>query len=277
MKNLLLTGLIQRVSALAAADDLPLFRGLIHSQIDAVAAPFAVPANDVLAGLTIVQKKPVRGQRNLTMRIHPKTGAVELRAPRRTSKSEIRAFIESHRDWLRQRLTELDPAIPLVAGTTIPFMGQPRLVVADRARKRGVRDNGTELLVGVGDAIDEAMAASLLPKRLKSFLVARAKREVTMRAKFYGAQVGKRIASVAVRDVHARWGSCSTGGCLSFSWRLVLTPIFVLDYVVAHECAHLVHMDHSAAFWKQVEQLIGDYEIAEQWLDQQGPAIIRIG
>lgn len=271
MKNLLFSGLFRRAEAPASIDDSRLNAGLIHSPKLA----------------NVVLKKPVRGQRNMTLRVHPKTGAVELRAPRRTSRAQIDAFLAGHQDWLADRMAELAPAIPLTAGVTIPYLGQPRLVRADPTRKRGVRDNGHELLVGVGDALlsdgmDTDMAATLLTKRVRAFLVARAKREVAMRTKFYAALLGKRLGAVTVRDMHSRWGSCSMGAKqgpanLSFSWRLILTPLFVLDYVVAHECAHMIHMDHSRAFWKQVEELIGDYMTAEQWLEEHGQKILRIG
>lgn len=270
MKNLPLPGLLQRAAISAASLIMPAKKkgaaALIHSPV---------------AG-QIIRKKPVRGQRNMTLRIHPKTGVVELRAPRYASRAEIESFVASHQDWLADRVAELAPEIPLKAGITLPYMGQPRLVRMDPTKKRGVRDNGTELLVGVGDAVlpsgyDPDMAAMLVEKRLKAFLVARAKQEVTMRAKYYAAKMGKRLGSVTVRDMHSRWGSCSTGARLSLSWRLILTPLFVLDYVVAHECAHTAHMDHSRAFWAQVTQLIGDYSTAEAWLEKEGQSILRIG
>lgn len=266
MKNLLTLGLFRRAAADAAPDDVRPAAGLIHNQ----------KADNV------VLKKPARGQRNITLRVHPKTGAVELRAPRRTSRAQIATFLADHQDWVADRVAELAPPVPLVAGVEIPYLGQPRIIRADPSHKRGVRDTGHELLVGVGDAIgseglDTDMAAALLAKRLRAFLVARAKREVAMRAKFYTGLLGKRLGTVAVRDMHSRWGSCSTGARLSFSWRLILTPLFVLDYVVAHECAHTVHMNHSRAFWALVEELIGDYSTAEAWLEQHGQKVIRIG
>lgn len=270
MKNLLFPGLFQRVVASATAFAVPAVKkgeaALIHTPV---------------AG-QIVRKKSVRGQRNMTLRVHPKTGVVELRAPRYASRRDIDNFVAGHQDWLADRMAELAPSIPLQAGITIPYMGQPRIIRQDPTKKRGVRDNGAELLVGVGDALlpdgfDADMAATLVDKRLRAFLVARAKREVAMRAKFYAGMLGKRLGSVTVRDMHSRWGSCSTGARLSLSWRLILTPLFVLDYVVAHECAHIMHMDHSPAFWAQVTALIGDYSTAEAWLEKEGQAILRIG
>lgn len=275
MKNLLSLGLFrrvltdQKVVSTRAAPRSP--TGLIHSAL----------------GAQVLLKKPVRGQRNMTLRVHPKTGVVELRAPRRTSRVQIDAFLADQQEWLVDRMADLAPALPLVAGGQIPYLGQPRIIRADPSHKRGVRDNGHELLVGVGDAMgatgfDSDMATALLAKRLRTFLVARAKREVAMRAKFYAAQLDKKLGTITVRDMHARWGSCSMGRTnsvakLSFNWRLILMPLFVLDYVVAHECAHMVHMDHSRAFWAQVNALIGDYTTAEAWLDQHGQKILRVG
>lgn len=280
MKNLLTLGLFRRAAAEFAAAAARPSSALIHSPLNSILAPH------------VVQKKPVRGQRNMTLRVHPKTGVIELRAPRRTSQAQLSKFLADHHDWMAERMAELAPHVPLVAGVAIPYLGQPRIIRADPSHKRGVRDNGHELLVGVGDAIgvnglDTDMASALLAKRLRVFLVARAKREVAMRAKFYAGLMGKRLGTVAVRDMHSRWGSCSMAATgkergqgaakLSFNWRLILMPLFVLDYVVAHECAHMAHMDHSPAFWAKVNELIGDYSTAEDWLTQHGPDILRIG
>lgn len=278
------------------------------------AAPYVTPAVDqendaplfAAAGFSsvdlppVIMKPPIKGQRNITLRVHPKTGVAELRAPRRTSRAQLVTFLHEQRPWLQQQLATLAPAIPLQAGVTIPYMGQARQVVADPQHKRGVRDNGQQLLVGVRDALgpagfDDALAASLLRRRLQAFLQAQAKRELHMRAKYYAGLLQKPVASIAVRDMHARWGSCAQkvgqkvgqkagaktgakgGARLSFNWRLIMAPLFVLDYVAAHECAHLRHMDHSPAFWVQVKDLVGDYQPAEAWLTNHGHSLLRVG
>ena len=87
--------------------------------------------------------------------------------------------------------------------------------------------------------------------------------------------LGKPHGRIAVRDTRSRWGSCSSKGTLSFSWRLVLAPPFVLDYLVAHEVAHLAHMNHSAAFWALARRLAPRMPEAELWLKVHGPVLHR--
>jgi predicted metal-dependent hydrolase len=231
---------------------------------------------DFYASLPLLTKVKVTRQRqkNITLRIHPKSGEVQVRAPRHVRKAEIEMFLYEQRDWVAANLNSLAPAIPLLEGVSIPFLGQTRLIKRDPLRVRGVCDDGVHLLVG-------GKADTLTP-RLHKWLVERARREVTMRAKFYATIIGKRINAVTVRDMHSRWGSCTraageSGGKLSFNWRLVLAPMHVLDYVVAHEVAHLLHMNHSHAFWHEVQKLMGDYEPGERWLEIHGHKLMRVG
>ncbi len=91
------------------------------------------------------------------------------------------------------------------------------------------------------------------------------------------AQINRPFRRLTVRDTSSRWGSCSWQGDLSFSWRLILTPEPVIDYMVAHEVSHLAHMNHSSRFWRQVEELAGDVEEAKAWLREHGAGLHRYG
>ncbi|MGE3769624.1 MAG: M48 family metallopeptidase [Bdellovibrionales bacterium] len=235
------------------------------------------PSSESFALLNAKVKVMRQRQKNMTLSINPKSGEIQVRAPRWVSKREIDRFLQEQQSWVADGLSRLAPAVPLTEGTCIPFMGQTRVIRHAPERSKGVTDDGTYLHVG-GDI-------ATLPVRLRKWLVAYARREASMRATFYASVVEKPIARVAVRDMHSRWGSCTaTSGrrgvvaaTLSFNWRLVLAPLHVLDYVVAHEVAHLIHMNHGADFWKLVEKLMGDYEPAERWLEQHGARLMRIG
>lgn len=226
-----------------------------------------------IAGLDAPVRVTRQRQKNITLSIHPKSGVVHVRAPRWVRQSEIDRFIAEQHEWVAANLNHLAPATPLVDGGIIPFMGQTRLIRHESTRARGVTDDGTHLLVG-GDI-------ATLPARLRKWLMDRARREVCMRTYYYADIIGKDVATIAVRDMHARWGSCTRGAAkgarLAYNWRLIFAPLYVLDYVVAHEVSHLQHMNHGKQFWALVTQLQGDYEPAEKWLAEQGPALMRVG
>ena len=208
-------------------------------------------------------------QKHMNLRINPKSGLVHVTAPYYTPNAEIEAFVQKNRDWLHAHLDALPPELPFVDGAEVPLLGQRRVLRHKPEHIGGPRDNGAQLTVG-GEA-------EFLGRRTRDYMVARARREITMRAKYYAGLLGKRISAITIRDTTSRWGSCSTGGRLSFSWRLVMTPLHVLDYVVAHEVAHLVQMNHSPAFWALCEQLVGPHEDAKRWLARHGGRLMRYG
>ena len=119
--------------------------------------------------------------------------------------------------------------------------------------------------------------AEHVPRRVLDYLTGEARRELAVRARAKAALLGARVAAVTVRDTRSRWGSCSATGRLSFSWRLILTPDAVLDYVVAHEVAHLKEMNHSARFWAVCARLTAEVEAPRAWLKANGARLLRYG
>ena len=116
-----------------------------------------------------------------------------------------------------------------------------------------------------------------IDRRIDDFLRREAKRELEATSLQFAADLGVRIKRVSVRDQASRWGSCSTAGVLSYSWRLILAPSFVLNYLAAHEVAHLVEMNHSARFWRLVRRLCPEHERAKVWLEVHGSDLHRYG
>jgi predicted metal-dependent hydrolase len=116
-----------------------------------------------------------------------------------------------------------------------------------------------------------------IPRRVRDYLKREAKADLDTASKRAADALGVTIKRVSVRDQSSRWGSCSTTGVLSYSWRLILAPPFVLDYLAAHEVAHLVEMNHSRAFWKLVERICPHMTRAKTWLDAHGTALHRYG
>ncbi|MDB5395130.1 MAG: uncharacterized protein JWM91_2636 [Rhodospirillales bacterium] len=168
-------------------------------------------------------------------------------------------------------MAQLPTARAFADGATIPLLGVPHLIRGDGGRLRGLaaRAEGTITIPGTPDH---------LARRLTDFLKAEAKREIGERAHRKAAQLGRPIAAVTLRDTRSRWGSCSGSGRLAFSWRLIMAPEFVLDYVVAHEVAHLSEMNHGARFWKLCASLTdADPKAARAWLKCHGGALHSYG
>ena len=215
-----------------------------------------------------------RRARRYTLRIHAATREIVLTMPPRGSVREARAFAEKHGGWIATRLTHLPAAVPFAHGTILPVRDVPHRIVHRRG-ERGtawieVDANGDGLVCVAGEAPHVA-------RRVRDFLRREVRHDLEVASRRYAEQLGVTVKRVAVRDPSSRWGSCSTTGLLSFSWRLIFAPPFVLDYLAAHEVAHLVEMNHSPQFWRLVDRLCPNVRRAKAWLDAHGTDLHRYG
>ncbi len=202
------------------------------------------------------------------------TREVILTLPMRGSVREAKAFAQKHGGWIAARLNRLPKATLLADGTVIPYRGEPhRIVHRPGARGTVWAEAGDDGSLSLCVAGDEAHIA----RRVGDFLKREAKRELQKASAAAAGQLGVTVKRVSIRDQSSRWGSCSTTGVLSYSWRLILAPPFVLDYLAVHEAAHLVEMNHSRRFWKLVERLCPDFRRAKAWLDTNGADLHRYG
>jgi predicted metal-dependent hydrolase len=156
----------------------------------------------------------------------------------------------------------------------VPLRGVPHRIV----HRRGVRGTvWTEADARGEPQLCVAGDAPHVDRRIGDFLRREAKRELEAASLQYAAALGVKVRRIVVRDQSSRWGSCSTNGVLSYSWRLILAPSHVLQYLAAHEVAHLVEMNHSARFWRLVQRLCPTHERAKVWLDLHGTDLHRYG
>jgi len=210
--------------------------------------------------------------RRYTLRIQAATREVVLTMPPRGSLREARAFAQKHGGWIAARLGRLPAAVALAHGTVIPLRGLDHRIEHRRGARGTVWSelgpDGTRLLCVAGDAPH-------VGRRLADFLKREARRDLETASRRYAERLGVRLRRVTVRDQASRWGSCSTTGALSFSWRLILAPGFVLDYLAAHEVAHLLEMNHSPRFWRIVLGACPDARRAKTWLDAHGADLHR--
>jgi predicted metal-dependent hydrolase len=222
----------------------------------------------------LVHLRRHRQARRYTLRIQATTREVILTIPPRGTLKEARGFAQKQGGWIAARLGRLPEAAPFADGVIVPLRGVPHRI----EHRRGARGTVWIEVNADGDRIlCVAGNAPHLDRRVGDFLRREAKRELELASLKFAAELGVAVKRVVVRDQSSRWGSCSTTGMLSFSWRLILAPSNVLNYLAAHEVAHLIEMNHSARFWRVVQRLCPDHERAKAWLDAHGTELHRYG
>ncbi len=221
-----------------------------------------------LEDLPVDIRENARAQR-MSLRVDPTTARLRVTVPPGTGVRRIREFVLRHLDWARDRLERVPDKVPLVDGQSVPVLGLARRITHDPQAGRRVLLQEAQITVG-GDAL-------FVPRRLGDWLKAEARRQIEPRVKDKAARLGRSVAGITVRDTRSRWGSCTSGGRLNFSWRLVMAPLPVLDYVVAHEVAHLAEMNHSPRFWSLCAELAEAGLEPRDWLRQHGVELWRFG
>lgn len=213
-----------------------------------------------LPAVEITLRRSARARR-LSLRVSRLDGRVTLSLPPHAREAEAMAFLRTQEDWIRQALAEVAPTVPpLGAGDLVPVEG--RALRLTPATGRAPRIEGDSLLVPGDPARAAVRAAAFLKVMARDRLAAACDR--------HAAALGRPYARLTLRDTRTRWGSCTAEGALMFSWRLILAPPAVLDYVAAHEVAHLAQMNHSPAFWAVVTQLFPGWQVQRRWLRAEG-------
>jgi predicted metal-dependent hydrolase len=201
------------------------------------------------------------GARRMVLRIPRPGGAPCLPLPPAASLASAKAFLSEQEDWLRRHLAARPAAVAVREGTVLPF-GDARLEVRAHPGKRLVLTDGVLHVPG---------GPAGLGPRVGAFVKDAARRGCAAAVAHHARRLGRAPRGISLRDPRARWGSCSADGNLMFSWRLALAPSAVLDYVVAHEVAHLAELNHSSRFWAEVGRLCPGYEAQRVWLRRHGP------
>lgn len=212
--------------------------------------------------------------RRMTLRVSQATGEITLTLPERAAFAAGRTFAESHGGWIAARMARRPRPVPFEPGRTIPLRGVPhRIVHWSKARglTQAMRDGEGALVIAV------AGEPAHLPRRVRDFLRRLALEDLEKAVSRHTAALGIPARKITIRDTTSRWGSCSSQGHLSFSWRLILAPPAVLDYLAAHEVAHLKEMNHSHRFWALTQRLCPDTQEAEAWLKRHGAALHGYG
>jgi predicted metal-dependent hydrolase len=215
--------------------------------------------------IAVALKRSARARR-LSLRISRLDGRVTLTIPSGVAERESVAFLREREGWLRGHLDQLGDMRRVQVGDLIPFEGRDLRLEVGSSRRIAVSEAS---LIVPGRAEDAAA-------RALAFLKARARDHLAEASDRYAAAIGRSYSKLTLRDTRSRWGSCTAHGGLMYSWRLIMAPPEVLDYVAAHEVAHLQELHHGPAFWALVARICPDFERHRSWLRSEGDRLHRI-
>ena len=226
-------------------------------------------------GVLPLRVRPSSRARHIALRLTSKTREVALVVPPGCKLEKAYDFARAHEGWIRRQLEARPPDIPFAGGQRIPLRGVEH-IIRHKNQMRGL----VRQIPGKDEALPELVVPALpehLARRLRDWLKAEARRDLGRAVKTHADRLGVTPMRLSVRDQASRWGSCSSRGNLNFSWRLILAPPEVLDYVAAHEVAHLLEMNHSKRFWSHVRVACPDMKNARRWLKANGHQLHRYG
>jgi hypothetical protein len=220
--------------------------------------------------LDIVFRRHVNARR-LVVRLNPEGTGIVVTVPRRVSRARALEFVHLSARWLANRLEQRGKNIALRPGNRIPLRGEEHEIRHIPSLRGTVTVDPVSMLIHVPGEI------SHVSRRLLDWLKKTARADLVAASRKYAAAMGVSYERISIRDQRSRWGSCSTNGELSYSWRLILTPSYVLDYVAAHEVAHLKHLNHGAQYWRLLLAHCPEASRAKKWLKANGDSVHRVG
>jgi len=220
----------------------------------------------------LVNIKRSKKAKRVALRLDPVERVINLVVPERMPLKTAYSFARQHENWVRKTLEKLPNTIAFTHGTALPVFGDSvRLdITTDPTLKRTT-------LKQYDDILNIKTYQNDPTSRITTHLKKIARAGLSDMASEKADTINKVIKSVSIRDTKSRWGSCSQDGHLSFSWRLIFAPYSSIDYVVAHEVAHLIHMDHSRDFWNLCNELSFDYKNGKHWMKQNGNSLMCYG
>ncbi|MEA1938161.1 MAG: SprT family zinc-dependent metalloprotease [Pseudomonadota bacterium] len=224
---------------------------------------------DIEIGGRIVTWRRMHNAKVMRLRLDVASGALKVTTPWRTSEREVGAFVSAQKDWIAASYAALPVPAPFADGTVLPLRGENHVIRATG----GVRG----LVTATGGEIRVPGLPEHLSRRLYDYLINEARADLSRSVERHANTLEVTVVRIRLNDARTRWGSCSIAGNLNFNWRLILAPSFVLEYVAAHEVAHLKEMNHSSDFWALVAQLVEDVDKPRRWIKSNGTALRLVG
>lgn len=212
--------------------------------------------------------------RRLSIRIDTRAGEAVLISPSHRGLGDVIAFARTRRAWMREKLAQQEEGLPFVPDALVPLRGQTvrlRATGGVGAARLYDSDPGGWLIRSGGEG--EAFG-----RRIEALMRRLAREDLTARTLHHLNTLGLPPVTLSIGDAGSRWGSCSPHNrSIRYSWRVIMAPPEILDYLAAHEVAHLVHADHSPAYWAVVQKLYGDHRPARRWLRTHGARLHAMG
>lgn len=212
----------------------------------------------------VILRRSARARR-ISLRVSGVDGRVTLTMPHGVTERTALDFANEKAGWLRTQLSHQPETAQVRFGAEIPVEGRLRRLEPGSGRRIHLHD----------DALIVPGAPGTAPKRVQAWLKTRARDRLAAASDHYAQTIGRNYTRLTLRDTRSRWGSCTHDCGLMYSWRLILAPADVLDYVAAHEVAHLAEMNHSRAFWDIVARLCPGYVAPRRWLREKGAELHR--
>jgi len=220
----------------------------------------------------VIYRNSDRAKR-IALKVKPSEREVSVTVPGIRSLPKAMKFVRQQKDWIEVQLEALPPAQPFYPDAPILFEGEIYRLSHPGTRGRPYVDReAREIVVPAPEGTFQG--------RVKRLLIREARAQLEDSTAHYARQLDREVEKVSVRDTSSRWGSCITRkgkGHISYSWRLVSAPPFVLDYVAAHECAHMIEANHSPAYWAIVADIFPDFKKAKKWLRKNGAFLHAVG
>jgi len=210
--------------------------------------------------------------RHVSVRIDPTRREAIATAPTKRHLKHAAQFAAERAGWIAQELSRLPKGVSLAPGSFVTFRGVEHELSYTQGRGPARIESGL-----IPRLIVPATDPALFESRVLRFFKEQARDELIDRVATHAVTLGVKPVKIQVKELRSRWGSCSVDGVLSFSWRVVLAPPFVLDYLAAHEVAHLREMNHSRRFWALVKKCDPDFDRGRQWLHDHGCALHAVG
>ena len=207
----------------------------------------------------------------MTLRVDPIARRVVVNGPLRFSKRDALGFVIANTDWIETRLNALPPQAPFAEGAQILLRGRLTKLIRREGRGAPIYRDGTT------PELEIASTGAGFERKCLLALKAYAQSDALAYCDVLSEKLGKSPRSISLRDTRSRWGSCTSLGDVMVSWRLIGAPPKVYEYVIAHELAHLIELNHSPRFWSQVEALMPDWKPARAWLKANGAQLHAIG
>ena len=210
--------------------------------------------------------------RRMALRLNVHERVIDLIIPSRARLEKAYDFARENKEWIEEKLNTLPDPVPLEDGAIIPIFGRHtvlKIFYDPNLKRTSIILEPNELIVVTNKEDPTA--------RIVRFLKEEVRRVIKELAEEKAAQIGRRVHGIHMRDTKSRWGSCASNGHLSFSWRLMFAPTIAMDYVVAHEVAHLTHMHHGKRFWEQCENLCSNFKAGKKWMDDHGHMLMGYG